>query len=91
MRLAPVPARSLKDGAIDFISQYLEADTAILEALPHSAFRRPPSNRNSAIKDEIIVCFKTSDDRDYIKSLAFWLAGKQSCSIRQELPRHLLG
>ena len=91
LRIAPVPNRDLKNGAIGFVEEHLDADASILHALPPSAFRRPPSNRNSAIREEIIVCFKTLGDRDYIKSLAYKLAGKKDHVVRLELPSHLLG
>jgi hypothetical protein len=59
--------------------------------LSPSAFRRVPAARNAQIKDEIIVTFKTTRDRDYYKSQTFNLAGKKNCSVRLELPNHLLG
>jgi hypothetical protein len=38
-----------------------------------------------------VVLFKTVEDRDYMNSLAYKLAGRQGHSVRLELPNHLLG
>jgi hypothetical protein len=91
LRFAPVTGRDLKRGVIDFVEDNLETDAAIIEALPATAFRRPPTNRNSTVKEEVVVVFRTLEDRDYLRSLSYRLAGKQGVSMRLELPNHLLG
>ena len=69
----------------------MQADAGILSTLALGAFKRAQPNRNSTIKNKVVVCFTSPQDRDYVKSQAFKLAGKKDHSLRLELPAHLLG
>ena len=89
--LSPVPGADLKQGVIDYTEETLQASSASIRSLPQTAFRRPPSNRNSTVKEEVVVTIANQHDRDYFRSLSFKLAGKKDHSIRLELPGHLLG
>jgi hypothetical protein len=91
LRLSPISGPDLKAGVRLFVERCLEADSGLIENLPVSAFKRTPTNRNSTIKDEVIVTFLSTQDRDYVKSLAYKLAAKKDHSVRLELPAHLLG
>jgi hypothetical protein len=91
LRVAPVEGTDLKQGVVEYAEKILMTDPSIVRSLQPSAFRRPPTNRNSAVKEEVVITFANLHDRDYFKSLAFKLAGKKEHSIRLELPGHLLG
>jgi hypothetical protein len=91
LRFSPIRGEDLRSEVADYVASTLDTDNEIVLALPKSAFRRAPANRNARIKDEVVVTFSTYQDRDFYKSMAFRLAGKKDFSIRLELPNHLLG
>jgi hypothetical protein len=91
LRFAPIRGSDLRAAVAEFVKSNLDSDSGVVEELPQSSFRKVPNARNASIKDEVTVTFKCSRDRDYYKSQAFRLAGKKECSIRLELPNHMLG
>ena len=80
----------MRASLIEYAQNYLMAETDIIQDLPSSAIKRG-AGRNSVIQKEVVVTFKSYQDRDYYKSMAYRLAGKKNFSIRLEIPLHLLG
>jgi hypothetical protein len=91
LRISPISTRDVKAGVWKFLEETLQIDPTQLLQLPPASFRRAIPNRNSKIKDEIVVCFSSPQDRDYVKAQSYKLAGKENMSLRLELPSHLLG
>jgi hypothetical protein len=81
LRMAPITNPDLRVGVIEFVEKVLDSEPSVVNQLPNSSFRRAPPNRNSKIKNEVIVCFANAQDRDYIKSQGFKLAGKNDHRI----------
>jgi hypothetical protein len=50
LRFAPVPERDLRAGMIKYVEDNLLIEPTVISSLPATAFRRPPTNRNSTIR-----------------------------------------
>jgi hypothetical protein len=89
LRLSPI-CGDIEEGVRSFVVDTLGLDAALLADLKRSSYRKVPSRPNDRIKDEVVVKFASTRDRDSVKAAGFKLAGKEH-SMRLEIPAFLLG
>jgi hypothetical protein len=91
LRLAPVEGPDLRQGVEDFLVAKLGLEKSIMGGIGEADIKRVHNRPNDKVQKEVIVKFKSIEDRDHVKSSGFKLAGQQGTYLRLELPRHLLG
>ena len=92
VRFWPVTGTGNEQGVQTFLKSILKIPDAVIEGLQIEKIERISQTRRSTIKDEVLVRFANSQQRDVIQSYASNLAAVQGkAGIRIEVPDHLRG
>ena len=80
----------MKTEVLKFLATKLRMGEDVITDAEDCHIARVPANRNSVIKNEVVVEFLTVDLRDLVRKSAFNLAGDKGSGIRLEVPHHLM-